>query len=317
MKDLSIIIVNWNSLAFTTDSIASIYATVDGLDFEVIVVDNASRDGDCRSLVEAFPAVKLILSPLNIGFGRANMLGVDHSEGRNLLFLNPDTMVLGDAISQMVSQLDSTPDIGAVGCRLLNADRSLQTSCVQAFPTALNQLLGLNWIKRTWPHSRLWGMRVLYIEGASGVHDVEVISGACLMVRAENFKQVGGFSSDYFMYAEEVDLCYAIRRAGWRVVYVADVHVVHFGGQSTKKRGDSFADVMMRDSVFTFLLKHRGRCHASLYRFGLFISAVLRLSILITLVPFTVVSNPMISRRNIFRASSKWLNVARWSLSLD
>ncbi|MCU1224417.1 MAG: glycosyl transferase family 2 [Edaphobacter sp.] len=317
MKDLSIIIVNWNSLEFAKNCIASIYSTVEDLDFEVIVVDNASQDGACQSLIEAFPSMKFVMLRQNVGFGQANTLGMKYSNGRNLLFLNPDTLVLERAISRMVFELEAAPDIGAVGCRLLNGDRSLQTSCIQSFPTLCNQLFGVDWFKRRWPRLQLWGMRALYVSSPDGLHDVEVVSGACLMVKRQVFEEVGCFNLDYFMYAEEVDLCYSIHCAGWRIVHIADAQIVHFGGQSTKKRGSSFSDIVMRDSVFKFLRRHRGRSYASLYRAGLFVSAITRLSVLTVLSPLTIVPNRLISREAVVCASRKWVNIARWSLALE
>src|SRR5580704_16327152 len=138
MTDLSIILVNWNCLDFTEQCIGSICATTHDVDYEVIVVDNASADAPCQSLVEKFPWMKLVLSEQNIGFGRANNLGVQHSTGRNLLFLNPDTLVLKDALLRMLTDLRGRPNAGAIGCKLFNPDGTLQTTCVQPIPTIFN-----------------------------------------------------------------------------------------------------------------------------------------------------------------------------------
>ena len=311
--DLSIIIVNWNSVDFTRACIASIRANVRDLDYEVIVVDNASQD-DTRCLLSGkLPSLKLVHSPINVGFAGANNLGVLHSSGNKLLFLNPDTLVLGDAIQKMVARLASSSEIAAVGCRLLNRDLSLQTSCVQPFPTILNQVFALDWIQRRWPRWSLLGIRSLS-EDADGIHEVEVVSGACLMVKRDVFETVGGFSTEYFLYAEEADLCYCIRRTGWKVCHVGDASVVHFGGESSKSNGSTFSDVVMRESVFKLLRKFRGRTYAYLYRAALLLSAMLRLTVL---APLLLVPSSVMNRASTLRAFRKWRSIASWCLALE
>ncbi|MEO8662680.1 MAG: glycosyltransferase family 2 protein, partial [Bryobacteraceae bacterium] len=202
MDLLSIVIVNWNSSDFAVDCIASLHATTTDVPFEVIVVDNASTENVSR-IVDVHPGVRLLASHQNLGFARANNLGVEQSQGRWILFLNPDTIVLKNAIRVMLSNLESHAEVGAVGCRLLNGDMTLQMSSVQRFPTILNQLLSLDVLKRRWPKARLWGTSALFTDSPVAV---DVVSGACLMVKREVFEQAGRFSPDYFLYHEDTDL---------------------------------------------------------------------------------------------------------------
>jgi GT2 family glycosyltransferase len=315
--ELSIILVNWNCLAFTEQCIASICATAKDVAYEVIVVDNCSADAPCRSLADQFPWVTLLLSESNLGFGRANNLGVRSSSGRYLLFLNPDTLVRGDALREMMSSLEANPAAGAIGCRLLNPDGSIQTSSVQRFPTILNQLLALDWLKRRFPNLSLWGLQPLYTADRTTAHEVDVVSGACLMVRREVFEAAGGFNPEYFMYAEEVDLCHAIRREGWKVLHLGGAEVVHFGGQSTKSREDGFAAVAMRDSVYRFLRRTRGSLYALLYRAGLLWSALCRLALLLIAAPMMAILQRSEGHRDSIRAYRKWLRIARWTVGLE
>lgn len=302
--DLSIIIVNWNSIEFTMDCVASIQANVHELDYEIVVVENASRDGSCAALTHSFPSVRLIRSDHNVGFAGANNLGAEASRGGKILFLNPDTKVLGNAIQTMASRLDGDPAVGAVGCRLLNRDLTLQTSCVQRFPTILNQLFGLDFLQRL-------SARVLS-KDSSLLREVEVVSGACLMVKRRVFEAVGQFSTDYFMYAEEADLCHKIWRAGWKICHVGDSRIVHYGGQSTKKMSTASSDIMMRDSVFRLLCKFRGRTYGYGYKLALLWSAVLRL---IVLSPVLAMPLFLVDRNRALGAFRKWSQIARWSLS--
>jgi GT2 family glycosyltransferase len=153
----------------------------------------------------------------------------------------------------------------------------------------------------------------LYTTTPDVVSEVQVVSGACLMVNADIFRAVGGFSADYFMYAEEVELCYRIRQAGFKVCHIGAAHVVHFGGQSTRKQVSGFADVQMRESVFTLLRKVRGNGYARVYRAALLLSALVRLT---ALTPLFLAPPRLISREAVRLTFRKWRNIAAWSLDL-
>jgi GT2 family glycosyltransferase len=258
--------------------------------------------------------VTLLRSERNLGFAGANNLGAAHATGKKLLFLNPDTIVLGDAIEIMVSRLDAMTEFGAAGCRLLNGDGTLQTTAVQPFPTILNQVLALDWLKNRFPRLPLWGMLALYSKSPAGLAEVEVVSGACLMTRRDVFEQVGHFSTDYFLYAEESDLCRKIKQAGWKTGYAADAEIVHFGGQSTKKRSDWSADVVMRESVFKFLQKFRGEAYGWAYRMALLVSAIARMALL---APLVIVRRGLSKGDDVLYTFLKWRQIGAWALSLD
>jgi GT2 family glycosyltransferase len=158
----------------------------------------------------------------------------------------------------------------------------------------------------------MWGISPLFAESAA---DVEVIVGACIMLRREVFEQIGLFSTEYFMYCEDTDLCYKVQKAGWKLRYIGNGTIVHFGKQSSSRREeDSFGVVVMRESIFRFLRKTRGPVYAQLYRFSLLISAILRLSIftLLLVMPGTAIDKG--SLRGSFR---KWRKILRWSIGLE
>src|SRR5262249_27559071 len=278
--DLSIIIVNWNSAAYTLACIASIRAAAPRVAYEIIVVDNASSEDSADKLQQA-PDIQLIRSTTNLGFARANNLGYQHSSGDVLLFLNPDTSVLGSAIDRMYEVLVSSEKLGIVGCRLLNSDHTLQTSCVQAFPTILNQVTDIEALKIRFPGVRMWGISTLF-QPVTDFALVEVVSGACLMIRRNTFEGVGLFTTDYFMYCEDVDLCHKVAAAGNETGYVPDAMIVHHGGQSSKqaRTSSSFADVLGREAIRTFLAKRRGSAYAKTYTCSIFFAALVRLGLL-------------------------------------
>jgi GT2 family glycosyltransferase len=310
--NISIIIVNWNSAGYTTACISSIRATLQDVRYEIVVVDNASSDNSVEVLKQVSD-IQLIISPANLGFAQANNLGSRKSSGDVLLFLNPDTAVQGSAISRMYSVLLSHPNLGIVGCKLLNADLSLQTSCVQAFPTILNQLTDVEALKVRFPRIPMWGISALF-QDQTGPVPVEVVSGACQMIRKDVFEKVDLFSTDYFMYCEDVDLCYKVIQAGLQVGYIADATVIHYGGQSSKQvKESSFGDVMIREAICRFLAKTRGALYARLFCYSIFMAAVVRL-LLLSVSPHFLLAE---ERAGVFAARRKWKSLLRWSLGQE
>ena len=309
--DVSIIIVNWNSQAYVRQCLLSIFRNSSGFSFEIIVVDGASFDGCGEMLAREFPSVVFVQSETNVGFARANNLGVRHATGQYLLFLNPDTELLENSVKILLARLKSIPDAGAVGCQLLNRNRTIQTSCVQSFPTVLNQMLDSEYLRERFPESDLWGMSVLHVNWPRHT-EVEVVSGACILARRDCFERVGGFTESYFMYGEDLDLCFKLRRSGARVYYVPETRVVHFGGGSTTKAASDFSTVMTRESVFRFMRLNRGLGSALIYRVSMMVTALLRLAVM---GPMMLLGNRVV--RHGAGSWRKWFAILRWSLGLN
>jgi GT2 family glycosyltransferase len=275
---------------------------------EVIVVDNASYDGAEAMIAESFPAVKFVQLGKNLGFAQANNIAYGLSQGNILLFLNPDTEVIGDSIEVLYQHVQSLPGAGAAGCKLLNSDGSVQTSCIQRMPTILNQLLDSNFLRRLLPRSRLWGTEALH-NGTETAQRVEMVSGACLMAKKEAFEAAGQFSSDYFMYAEDVDLCYNIQKAGYGVYFVPKATVIHHGGKSSS--GSFFSAVIMRESIWKLLRKTRGLWYSNAYRASLVLVGVLRLGLLGLGMPIVL----LVKGFTCWRWSVlKWLAIIQWGV---
>lgn len=312
--DLSILIVNWNSVEFLRKCLRSVYATAGNLQFEVIVIDNASFDGSAEMTAREFPQARFVQGRENAGFARANNQAYRECAGRHALFLNPDTEVIGAALERMVRFLDATPAAGAAGCKLLNSDGSVQTSCIQAYPTLLNQAFDNELLRKLFPKSAWWGMRALF-EDPQVPAEVEVISGACLLVRREAFEQAGHFTTDYFMYSEDLDLCFKLSRAGWKNYYLGDVSVTHHGGQSTNTKPESqFSNVVMRESVAKFLRLYRGKRYANAYKFTTAAVACVRLLLLGAVF---AVSLGRFRPRALRNGLKKWSKVLRWALGKE
>ncbi|WP_348266543.1 glycosyltransferase family 2 protein [Edaphobacter paludis] len=311
--DLSIIIINWKSRDFVGQCLATLFGNNTTLIYEVIVVDNASFDGIAGMLASEFPQVTFIQCEHNLGFAGANNLAFARSRGRNVLFLNPDTEIVGDAIQVLVSTLERLPDAGMVGARLLNSDLSLQTTCVTSVPGLLNQTLNSHHLRTAFPRWKLWGMRALF-ESSKQPVQVQAISGACMLARRGVLNRVGAFSTQYFMYAEDMDLCVKITQAGSAIYYVPEASIIHHGGGSSARRQESdFSSLMIRESLMRFFALHRGRAYAASYRASLVVASALR--ILFLLIVFPILFN----RRGFSGAVQplrKWFNIFLWSVGL-
>jgi len=308
--EISIIIVNWHSSADLQQCLESLRRFAPRVAYEVIVVDAGSFDGCAAMLAQHFPDVRFVQCPTNRGFAGSNNLGAAVATGSALLFLNPDTILTEAAIDHLHQTLQTQPDAGAVGSRLLNRDGSVQTSCVQAFPTILNQALNSEFLRRRFPRSRLWGNAVL-LEQGEGPRRVEVISGACLMIRRATFEAVGRFSEDYFMYSEDVDLSAKVMDAGFTNYFQPEATVVHLGGQSSSSAGSQFASVMLREATRRFLSKRRGVAYSLAFRLVTAGCAIGRVGLL--------GGAWLTGRRTPEAAASaqKWRAVLRWACGDD
>ncbi|MEO7100877.1 MAG: glycosyltransferase family 2 protein [Luteolibacter sp.] len=303
---LSILIVNWNSLEYLRKCLASIRATCANLDLQLVVVDGGSFDGCGEMVARDFPEVEFVQSADNIGFGRSNNLGFTKVKGDAVLLLNPDTELQDGAVQILLRTLLEQKDSGIIGARLLNSDRSLQLSSVHHLPTPLNSALDSDWLRRRW-----WTESGLCDTMNASV--VEAVSGACMMMRAEVFRQVGGFSSRYFMYAEDMDLCLKVTRAGLKIYFAPGAVVLHHGGGSSGTQISKFSTVMIREALYVYMRQNHGFSTALLYKLLMALSALVRLSILGLA---WLVSK---DETRLAKAASmlKWWIVLRWSVGKE
>ncbi len=309
--DLSIIIVNWNSADYVKNCLASLHANTKGIVYETIVVDNGSFDACGRMITDQFPGIVFLQSSENMGFARANNFGAERAKGKYLLFLNPDTEITCNALGEMLTAIGRLPRAGVLGCRLLNTDLTVQTSCIQPFPSILNQVLDADILQRLFPRMSLWGSAPLATEQKEPAR-VEVVSGACLMIKSTVFREIAGFSPEYFMYTEDIDLCYKAQRAGYVNYYNGAVSVIHHGGGSSQNhKGNFHANVQMRESISKFLKKTRGGTYAALYRSSMLLAGIIRLIITsLALIPCALIGR--YSRCKV--SLTKWSGIVRWSL---
>jgi len=255
--DLSVIIINWNTADMLRDCLQSTFAGLGTLHAEVIVVDNASTDGSAAMVRTLFPAVKLICNRDNRGFAAANNQALRAARGRYCLLLNSDTLVHGQVLpaSIIYMDMDNHSHIGALGCRVLNRDGTIQPSTSQ-FPGLINLLLQTSGLDRFQHVPALQRYRMPRWQRTTA-RDVETVSGCYLLVRRSVIDSVGLLDEAFFFFGEEVDWCQRIRRAGWTVRFAPVGDITHYGGGSSTSL-NARRDIMLTAATVRLHRKHRG-----------------------------------------------------------
>ena len=202
---------------------------------EIIIVDNASSDNSSEIVTTVFPNVTWIPLKNNIGFGKACNVGVQNSRGKYLLFLNPDTLVSENTLRVSVDFLDSHPDVGIMGPKIINPSGSFQPQCRRSFPTPFNAFVYLSGLSKLFSKSKLFGQyNLTYLNPDTGM-EVDAISGSFIFIRHSLFKEIGGFDKAFFMYGEDLDICARCREHGYKVWYNPETQIIHFLGRSCIK----------------------------------------------------------------------------------
>ncbi|MBL8131116.1 MAG: glycosyltransferase family 2 protein [Anaerolineae bacterium] len=229
--DISVLIVSWNVRDLLDACIRSILANTTPGQVEILVIDSASTDGTAQHISATFPGVRLFAQSENVGFTKGTNLALREADGRYLMLLNPDTVIIGDALLAMQQYLDSRPDVGIVGPHTLNPDGTTQSSR-RRFPTLLTGIFESTWLQGYAPRGVL---ERFYVTDAPDDATLEVdwVQGSALMARREVYEQIGGLDEGYIMYSEEMDWCRRAKDVGWRVAFLGDARIIHYGGKST------------------------------------------------------------------------------------
>ena len=232
---LSIIIVNYNTKQYLRDTLTAIYDYAPDFEFEIIVVDNASRDGSWYMLKNEFPQVRTIKNTTNVGFARANNQAIPRAMGKLILFLNPDAVPKPGAIDKLVNFMDTTPYTGCVGGKLLNSDASLQLSC-RSFPTYISVFFGRQSLfRKLFPGNPFSKGFLLTDLDYSKTQKVDWIIGACMLTHREILDRYGYFDEHFFLFVEDLDFCYRVKKSGLDIYYFPDAVFKHYHGISTRR----------------------------------------------------------------------------------
>lgn len=255
MPDLVVAIVNWNTRHDLEACLRSVYErNSNPPSFTVVVVDNASSDGSAEMVAELFPRAALIRNAENRGFAAANNQVLRGLQGRYVLLLNPDAQTHPGALAALVRFMDRNPDVGICGPLVLNPDGTVQYSA-RAFPTPLAGIFRNTFLGRLFPRNRFTREYLLSDWDHRSQRDVDWVSGAAMVIRREVLEQVGVFDEQFFMYSEDVDLCYRARQAGWRVVFVPDAVVTHARAHSSDQAQIRML-IQFHRSMYRFWRKH-------------------------------------------------------------
>lgn len=275
--DLSVIIVNYNVKEYIASLILSIRSADYSGRIHITVVDNASSDGSEDFLTSRFPDISFVANSDNLGFAKANNQAIRTATTPFTLIINPDTLIRNDTLRVMADFMLANPDVGAAGCKLLNPDGSFAPESKRAVPTPLTALYKIIGLSRLFPSSRRFADYHLGWLDADTTADVPVLSGSFMFCRTEVLQSIGGFDERFFMYGEDIDLCYRITLAGHRIVYVPQTSIIHYKGESTKKDRIDYA-ILFNRAMYQFFDKHYSTGYALwfklLVKFGILVRGV-------------------------------------------
>jgi GT2 family glycosyltransferase len=306
---VSIIIVNYNVRHFLEQCLLSVHRALAGIDAEVLVVDNASTDGSLDYLQPLFPRVQFIRLQENLGFAKANNHAARLAKGEYLLFLNPDTLVAEDAVYQMLDFMQQHPQAGALGLRMLDGSGEFLPESKRAFPALMPAFFKLTGFARLFPRSAVFNAYALGHLHETENHPVDVLAGACMLVRRNLLLQLGGFDEQFFMYGEDIDLSYRIRQAGYENWYCADNSIIHFKGESTRKGSSNYVQLFYK-AMQQFVRKHYSGGKSALIVQGLQAAILLRAGISLIKRFVTSIGMPLMDGGIIFCLF--WMSKSYW-----
>lgn len=278
---LSIVIVNYNVKHFVEQCLHSVYKALKGIDAEVFVVDNNSVDGSVALIREKFPQVVVIDNKVNAGFSKANNQAIRQAKGKYILLLNPDTVVQEDTFSKTLAFMDAHPEAGGLGVKMVDGKGNFLPESKRGLPTpevAFYKIFGLS---KLFSGSKRFGRYHLTYLDKNKIHEVDVLSGAFMLLRKETLDKCGWLDEDYFMYGEDIDLSYRIVLSGYKNYYFPDTCIIHYKGESTKKSSINYVFVFYR-AMAIFARKHfssgRARLFSFIINFAIYLRAAISIS---------------------------------------
>jgi len=267
--DLSVIIVNYNVKEFLANCLTSVKKASAGLSTEIFVVDNASTDGSIPFLKERFPNVTYIENEENLGFGKANNQAIKQATGKYTLLLNPDTLLQEDTFHVLIEHMEANETCGASGCKILNPDGTFAPESRRSVPTVSTALYKAVGLTALFPESKIFGAYYLGWMGEDEAGEIPVLSGSFMFFRTQCLKKLGGFDERFFMYGEDIDLCYRAKQEGWSIHYVPETSIIHYKGESTKKNEVAYNRVF-NEALYKFFEKHFTSRYSVLFKFLIF-----------------------------------------------
>ena len=275
---LSVIIVNYNVEFFLEQCLNSVYAALKHVEGEVFVVDNNSIDGSLAMVAEKFPQVTLIANKDNVGFSKANNQALRIAKGDYHLLLNPDTIVEEDTFQKVVDFMDAHPDAGGLGVKMIDGKGNFLPESKRGLPTPRDAFYKIFGLSRLFPRSKRFGRYHLSYLDKDEQHEIEILSGAFMLMRKEALDKVGLLDEAFFMYGEDIDLSYRIVLGGYKNYYFPDTRIIHYKGESTKKSSVNYVFVFY-NAMIIFAKKHFSSKNARIYSFLINLAIYFRASV--------------------------------------
>jgi GT2 family glycosyltransferase len=232
---LSVIILSYNVRYFLEQCVLSVQNAIQHIDAEIIVVDNNSSDDSCRMIKEYFPNVILIENKENTGFPKGNNIGVASARGEYICILNPDTVVAEDTFTKILAFAETQADLGIVGCKLIDGTGKFLPESKRGLPTPFVALTKMSGLYKMAPNSKIFAKYYASYLTANQTGKVDVLVGAFMLMKKKLYQEVGGFDERYFMYGEDIDLCYSVVKSGKSNYYFHETTIIHYKGESTVK----------------------------------------------------------------------------------
>ena len=255
MIKLSVIIVNYNVKHFLEQSLNSIFQSIANFEFEVMVVDNYSADGSVEMVLSKFPLVKVFAEKYNHGFSKGNNIAIKKSKGQYILLLNPDTVLEEDTLQKVIDFMEVHPEAGALGVKMMDGSGQFLPESKRGFPTPMAAFYKMSGLATIFPKSKKFGQYHLTFLDKNQTQEVDVLSGAFMLLRKSVLDKIGLLDETFFMYGEDIDLSYRIKKEGFKNFYFADTKIIHFKGESTKKSSLNYVRVFYQ-AMIIFLEKH-------------------------------------------------------------
>ena len=296
---LSVVIVNYNVKYFLEQCLKSVYISGKNLEMEVFVVDNNSVDGSLQMVREKFPQTRIIANQENTGFSKANNQAIKKAKGEFILLLNPDTVVEDDTFEKVVNFMDKTPNAGGLGVKMIDGKGTFLPESKRGLPTpsvAFYKIFGLSSL---FPKSRIFGKYHLGFLDSDKVHEVDILSGAFMLLRRSVLEKTGYLDETFFMYGEDIDLSWRIIQAGYKNYYFPQTRIIHYKGESTKKSSINYVFVFY-NAMIIFARKHFSKKNASVFSFLINIAIYFRAFLAILNRFFRKIITPLLDASIIF-----------------
>jgi len=261
---LSVVIVNYNVMHFLEQCLNSVRKAVKNIESEVFVVDNNSVDGSVKMVREKFPEVNLIVNPDNRGFSKANNQAIKIAKGEYVLLLNPDTVVEDDTFEKIIKFMDAHEDAGGLGVKMVDGKGKFLPESKRGLPTPAVAFYKIFGLSKLFPKSKIFGQYHLTYLNNDEIHEVDVLSGAFMLIRKPLLDKIGGLDESYFMYGEDIDLSYRITKEGYKNYYLPKTRIIHYKGESTKKSSINYVLVFYQ-AMIIFAKKHFSQKNAKLF----------------------------------------------------